>query len=310
MIDGSHGEGGGQILRTSLTLSAILEQPIRIENIRAGRKNPGLQPQHLTAARAIAKITDGRLVGSDVGSMFLEFYPRAVKPGNYTFDVSDIKASAGSVNLIFQTILLPLAFAGKPSRVIIRGGTHVPWSPTSNFIDEVYLPMLAHMGVLTWYEMRKAGYYPVGGGEIEAEIRPVDKLRPITFCDRAAGNIICFSAVSGLPRSIAARQMTEAVGCLRVIHIESGQIIEEYDSVGKGTVVFIIYDGGSAKAGFSSLGERGKPAETVAREACKEFALWWESGAAIDKHLADQLIVPMALAGGESAFSTAEPPFI
>jgi len=306
VIDGSYGEGGGQILRTSLTLSALTGRPIRIESIRAGRKNPGLQPQHLTAARAAAEICGGELAGGEVGSMVLEFHPGPVKPGDWLFDVSLVKASAGSVNLIFQTILLPLAYAGGPSRVTIRGGTHVPWSPPANFVEEVYLPMVARMGLLAPYRVERAGYYPIGGGEIRAEIRPVDALRPLRLTDRPQGAVTCFSAVSNLPRSIAERQMNEARGCLKRTGIVPAEVMEEYPSRGKGTVVFILYDGGNVKGGFTSLGQIGKPAEKVAREACDEFSEWWSSRAALDKHLADQLILPMALACGGSEFTTVE----
>jgi len=305
-IDGSYGEGGGQILRTSLSLSALLQRPIKIENIRAGRKNPGLQPQHLTAARAIARICNGKLVGDEVGSIALEFHPGQVQPGEYIFDVSEIKASAGAVNLILQTVLLPLAFAAKSSRITLRGGTHVPWSPPANYLDEVYLPVLAKMGLLTWYSVARAGYYPIGGGEIRVEIDIVNSLKNMVFTERLPGTVTCYSAVSNLPRSIAERQMNEAVICLKDSGIVPVELIEDYESPGKGTVVFILYDGGDLKAGFTALGERGKPAEKVAREACKEFTSWWKSGMALDKHLADQLIVPMALAEGESSFTTEE----
>jgi len=307
IIDGSYGEGGGQILRTSLTLSAILKRPVKITNIRSGRKNPGLQPQHLTAARAVAHICGGNLIGGNVGSQSIEFHPGPVVPGNYTFDVSEIKPSAGSVNLIFQTVLLPLTFAGKESRVTIKGGTHVPWSPAANYISDVYLPILAIMGLLVWYKVKKSGYYPIGGGEIRADIRPVTGLKPINLTERSsAGTVTCYSAVSNLPRSIVDRQMSVVVSRLRPLGIEPIQVIEEYDSPGKGTVTFILFDDGVIKAGFTSLGERGKPAEKVAADACDEFEAWWKSGMALDKHLADQLIVPMAFASGESAFTTEE----
>jgi RNA 3'-terminal phosphate cyclase (ATP) len=306
VIDGSYGEGGGQILRTSLSLSAILGQSIRIENIRAGRKKPGLQPQHLTAARAVARICSGRLIGGEVGSVTLELHPKAVEPGDYVFDVSEVKASAGSVNLIFQTVLLPLALARKPSRLTIKGGTHVPWSPPANFIDEIYLPAISRMGVRTFYRMIKAGYYPIGGGEVQVEILPTDVLCPIRLDERPTGNVTCFSAVSNLPESIAERQMTEAVSCLGSIGVKTVEVIDEYESPGKGTLVFILFRGDDIRAGSTALGERGKPAEKVAREACNEFIDWWKSGQAVDKHLADQLVVPMSLAAGESGFTTVE----
>lgn len=306
IIDGSYGEGGGQILRTSLSIAAILHKPVKIINIRAGRQKPGLQPQHLTAARAVMSICNGRLIGDAIGSQTLEFHPGTVKPGHYTFDVSQIKASAGSVTLIFQTVLIPLALASGSSKVTIRGGTHVPMSPSVNYIEDVYLPVLSRMGIYVHFRIVRAGYYPIGRGEIVADIRPVASIKPISFTDRPDGVVTCLSAVSNLPISIAHRQANEAVDCLQSIGVTCGESIEDYDSQGKGTVTFLLFSGGEIKAGFSALGERGKPAEKVAREACDEFSEWWKSGKAIDKHLADQLIVPMALADGESSFTTVE----
>lgn len=306
VIDGSYGEGGGQILRTSLSLAAITGRSVRIENIRAGRTKPGLQPQHLTSARATAKICGGRLTGDAVGSQLLEFHPGDVQPGDYVFDVSEIKASAGAVNLIFQTVLLPLALSGKRSKVTIRGGTHVPMSPNSNYVDDVYLPVLARMGLLVHYRMKKAGYYPIGGGEIEAEILPVDSLRPVKFTERGEGTVLITSAVSNLPMSIAERQAKSAAARLREDRVWSAEDLVDYPSPGKGTVAFVHFNGGDLKAGFTSLGALGKPAEKVGREAGQEFCAWHASGAAVDKHLADQLIVPAALADGESVYTTEE----
>lgn len=306
VIDGSYGEGGGQVLRTSFTLSALLRRPIRVENIRSRRKNPGLQPQHLTAVRAVAKICGGRLHGDSIGSTVIEFDSQNVEAGDYTFDVSEIKASAGSTTLILQTILLPLAFAGKQSRVTIRGGTHVPWSPPANYIDDVYLPVLSRMGLLTMFRINRTGYYPAGGGEIQVDIRSICGLGAMRFTDRPDGIVTVYSAVSNLPESIAERQMTEAVGKLRSLGIDPVEVTDEYYSIGKGTVAFILYNGEDIKAGFVGLGALGKPAEKVAREASDEFAEWWKSGAALDKHLADQIILPMALADGESVFTTNE----
>ncbi len=306
VIDGSYGEGGGQILRTSLSLSAILGRPVRIERIRAGRVRPGLQPQHITAARAVADICDGSLSGDSIGSGTLEFRPGKTQAGDYRFDVSDIKASAGAVNLILQTVLLPLALTDKRSRVTIRGGTHVPMSPNSNYVDDVYLPVLSRMGVLTHYRVVKAGYYPIGGGQIDVEILPATSLRPLRLVDRPEGSVHVTSAVSNLPMSIADRQLSSVAERLREAGIECVGETTEYPSPGKGTVAFVLYSAGDVKAGFTSLGALGKRAEKVGHEAAEEFLAWHGSGAALDKHMADQLIVPAALADGESEFSAEE----
>ena len=210
-IDGSFGEGGGQILRTSLALAAITGQEITIDNIRAGRDKPGLRPQHLTGALAVAEICDAQIEGAQVGSTKLIFRPRAARGGSYEFDVSKITRSAGSVNLILQTILWPLAFADNKSRVTIKGGTHVPFAPTFNYINDTFLPTVARMGVVCRYSMTRAGYYPIGGGEVTLEIQPVNTLSPIFLDERTEPpHVQLTSAVSNLPDQIAHRQMRTA----------------------------------------------------------------------------------------------------
>lgn len=306
-IDGSFGEGGGQILRTSLSLAAITGQDVTIENIRAGREKPGLRPQHLTAVLAVAEICGAEVKGAEVGSSKLVFRPRKVKSGRYEFDVARIRGSAGSVNLVFQTVLWPLAFADKPSRVVIKGGTHVPFAPTSNYIEETFLPTIARMGIPVFYRMEKAGYYPIGGGEIQAEIPHVDEIAPVLFTERKASvQVELISAVSNLPMSIAERQMSTGIERLRAIGIEPATEITEYPSPGKGTVFFISCAADNVRAGFQSLGELRKRAEQVAADACDEFERYLGTNAALDKHLADQLIIPVALAKANSTFTTCE----
>lgn len=306
-IDGSFGEGGGQILRTSLSLAAITGQDVSIQNIRAGREKPGLRPQHLTAALAVAEICGAEIRGADVGSGELTFKPHRVRPGHYDLDVSRVRASAGSVNLVFQSVLWPLVMAGKPSCVGIRGGTHVPHAPTSDYIGDTFLPAVAGTGVLVHYHLEKAGYYPIGGGEVRAEIRPVEEIRPIALTSRGGDAVVSLtSAVSNLPDSIARRQLDVGMQRLRSLGLDPAGEIVEYPSPGKGTVFFISFASASVRAGFQSLGELHKRAEQVASDACDEFEAYHNSGMAIDPHLADQLIIPMALAGGRSAFTTSQ----
>lgn len=306
VIDGSLGEGGGQILRTSLSLAALTGRDVTIENIRAGRDKPGLRPQHLTGVLAVAEICGAEVRGADVGSMRLVFKPHAIRPGSYEFDVSKIRASAGSVNLVLQTVIWPLAFAGKRSRVVIKGGTHVPFAPTFNYIGETFLPAVARMGLLCSYQMKTAGYYPAGGGEVRLEIEPVQALCSIRLTEREQARVELTSAVSNLPRHIADRQMNTGIERVRALGFKPACETTEYPSPGKGTVFFISLAAGDVRAGFQSLGEIGKPAEKVASEACDEFEAYVRSGAALDKHLADQLIIPMALAKGPSEFTTCE----
>ena len=184
VIDGAYGEGGGQILRTSVALAAILGQPIRIENIRAGRKNPGLAAQHLTALRAAAMVCDATLTGDELGSTRLIFEPRSQPvPGLYEFDVSEARegGSAGAATLVLQTILLPLALAQGSSTVTVRGGTHVAWSPPFHYLRDVYLPMVAYLGIEASVELLAWGWYPAGEGEIALEISGSSTLDTSSF---------------------------------------------------------------------------------------------------------------------------------
>ena len=162
-IDGNYGEGGGQILRSSLSLSAILQRPIHINSIRAGRKKPGLAPQHLTCVDAVAAITNAEVIGGQLGSQKLTFRPQEIRGGNYTFDVADIRPSAGALSLVFQSVALPLSFAKVPSTVILRGGTHVPWSPTVHYLREIFIPMAAKFGFEGSIQLNRWGWYPKGG---------------------------------------------------------------------------------------------------------------------------------------------------
>lgn len=307
VIDGGYGEGGGQILRTSLSLAALTGKDVRIENIRANRKPSGMRPQHFTAARAVADICGAEMLGAEVGSSTLTFKPHKVRPGKYDIDVSRVQASAGSVNLVLQSIIWPLAFAEKKSRVVIRGGTHVPFAPTFNYINDIFLPTVAEMGLICEYYLIRAGYYPHGGGEVRLEIRPIEHLRPVNLTIREEPlKVEVISAVSNLPRIIAERQMHTGLERLRASGIEPSAEIKDYPSQGKGTLFFISASTGKVKAGFQSLGELKKRAEKVADEACDEFQQYLDAGKALDKHLADQLIIPMALASGHSKFTTVE----
>lgn len=306
-IDGSMGEGGGQILRTSLSLAALTGQAVRIDNIRANRTKPGLRPQHLTAVLAVAEICGGELEGAKPDSRSLTFKPGKIRGGDYEFDVSRICASAGSVNLVLQTIIWPLAFADKPSRVTIKGGTHVPHAPTFDYLYEAFIPMVRQMGLRCDYEMVRAGYHPEGGGEVRFRVKPVECLQGLEVTSRGGPQrIALISAVSNLPESIAQRQMAAGLERLQPLHRPISQHLRQYPSPGKGTLFFISHQAGSLRAGFQSLGRLGKRAEWVAAETCDEFDAYLASGMAFDKHLADQLIIPLALAKGPSKITTCE----
>lgn len=309
-IDGSYGEGGGQILRSSLALSVLTGKPMRIFNIRAGRKNPGLRPQHLTSVRAAAIICNAQIDGAKVGSTELTFEPKSLEGGSLVVDVSLDQPSAGSGTLVFQTVFPALLFAKQPSFVrITRCGTHVPFSPPYDYIAFVFLPIVLKMSAKGELKLVKAGWFPKGGGEIEAAIQPVNQpLKPINLTERGKlERIWVFSELSNLKRSIAVRQANQAVNRLLGMGFRQSEIeveIREIPSPSTGTMVFIVAEFDNVIAGFSALGELGKPAEKVADEAIDDFAEYWRTDAPLDKHLSDQIVLFMALAHGKSVIKT------
>lgn len=300
VIDGSYGEGGGQILRTALALAVALQRPVRLVRMRAGRPKAGLQPQHLTVVRALGEISDAEIRGDALASTTLTFVPRGLRPGTYRFDVGAISGSAGSVSLLFQALLLPLALAGAPSRLTLVGGTHVPWSPPVHYLTEVFLPVLTEIGVDARLALRRWGWYPAGGGEVEATICPSGGIGGFHADGAARPPITGLSAVSRLPRSIADRQRRRALDRLSAAGLAAEITTEEDASArGPGTFLFLATRG---RAGFSALGRRGLPAERVADEAVEALLAHRAAGAEIDQHLADQLVPFLALAGAPSSY--------
>jgi RNA 3'-terminal phosphate cyclase (ATP) len=299
-IDGCFGEGGGQIVRTALSLSCVTGIPFRLFNIRKGRKRPGLMPQHITCVQAISDICSARSTGNEKGSQQLTFIPGKIKAGNYRFDIG----TAGSAPLVFQTMLPPLLFAGSPSHVIIHGGTHVPFSPTYHYISEVFLPTLNRVGIHVESSIGKFGFYPKGGGEIDFIITPSPEIKALNIQTRGRLSAVHgYSAVSRLPKSIAERQKKSA---LQTLHQLSVTItVSEVLSIDEGTFIFLKSEYENSIAGFSSLGKRGKPAEEVGREAADELLRFHSTPESFDSHLADQLAIYLCLAGGNSSFTTA-----
>ncbi len=300
-VDGAQGEGGGQVLRTALALAAIRGAPVEIHSIRARRKNPGLQPQHLTALTALGQISGARMEGAFLGSQRVLFAPGPVRPGEYRFDVG----TAGSTALVLQAILLPLALVRGPSRIVLTGGTHVPWSPPADYLREVLLPVLAGMGVRARLEVDRWGFYPKGGGRVVVEIEGSAELRPATLVFRAGAlRIRGVSAVANLPRGIAERQQDRALRRLTAEGRTADIAVIEAGGPGVGSFLMLVADVGGLPAGFSALGERGKPAEQVADEVVNALLDFLEAEAGCDPHLADQVILPMALAPGTSRLTT------
>lgn len=301
-IDGRYGEGGGQILRTSLALASLLKSPVEIHHIRAGRKRPGLRPQHLMAVKAMALITSAHVKGAELGSTHLFFEPQQIKSGDYSFDVG----TAGSTSLVLQTMIPALIFGDGESRVVITGGTHVPWSPCFHYLKGVFSPTLEQMGCTLTLEIGRWGWYPKGGGKIIAAVLPSVQLRSIERSTKGElKDIQMLSAVSNLPMSIGERQRDHVIKSfddhgLKIARME----LVHAPSPGTGTLVFLRSRFEKGIGGFTSLGKKGKPAERVADEACADFFAFTTSDAAVDEHLADQLVLYMALAGGRSSFLT------
>lgn len=298
-IDGSAGEGGGQILRTALSLSLATGIPFRIENIRAGRKNAGLLRQHLTAVLAAAEIGTAEVDGADLGSSRLTFTPGTVRAGEYRFAVG----TAGSGTLVFQTILPALLRADAPTRVVIEGGTHNFAAPPFDFLQRAFLPLVRRMGARVSLKLERYGFYPAGGGRFIAEIEPCLSLIPLELGERGEIRSKRVTAVvANLPGRIAAREI-EKVSNMMSLSAE-GTIVSTKDSPGPGNIVFIEIESDQVTEVFSGFGRLGVLAESVAEEAVREAREYLVSRAAAGEYLTDQLMLPMALAGGGSFTAT------
>lgn len=318
-IDGSLGEGGGQILRSSLTLSLLTGKTLRLHNIRARRSEPGLKAQHLKAVQAAAAVGKAQVEGAELGSTELLFEPGPLTAGTYQFDIG----TAGSTSLVLQTILLPLSYARQASRFTVSGGTHVPWSPSFHYLDLHWRHFLARIGFRLSFTLEAAGFYPRGGGRVTAAVEPSGQdLRPLRLTKRGAFRRFWgISAVANLSPSIAERQKRQALNCLERIQIQrhtetlrgTGRQISTPDieirrlpSAVKGTTLFLVAEFERTQAAFSALGSPGKPAEQVADEAVGELEEFLRTEATVDRYLADQLVVPLALLPGESLVKTAK----
>src|SRR5688572_26992248 len=300
-IDGSEGEGGGQLLRTALSLSLVTGLPFRIERIRAGRRKPGLLRQHLTAVDAAARVGRARVTGAELGSQSLSFEPSEIQPGEYEFAVG----TAGSATLVFQTVLPALLRAPAPSRVTVEGGTHNPLAPPFDFLARTLLPILECMGASVDARLERCGFYPAGGGRMTFGIVPCPALRPLTLLHRGSTRVHARGLVASLPESIAKREMSIVRGRLGLErHLCRIETVD--DCVGPGNVLLIIIEGESITEVVTGFGIKGVSAEKVASDACDEAERYLRSDVPVGGHLADQLLIPMALAGAGS-FRTLTP---
>jgi RNA 3'-terminal phosphate cyclase (ATP) len=302
-LDGSFGEGGGQILRTGLALSLLTGRGFHLRNVRAGRLKPGLQPQHLQSVRAASVIGKAQTRGASRGSTDLVFEPGPVTPGRYRFDIG----TAGATGLVLHTIYLPLALCNTgPSEVTLVGGTHVRTSPSFHFLDVTWRRYLRACGLRLSLKLVRPGFYPRGGGVVEASIQSGTRLHGIRLGDRGPVKATGFSAVAGLPEDIARRQARRAKYRLEQHGLDVDLREETWDG-GPGTVIAIELNTVPAPTLFCAIGGRGRPAERVADDVADEVIAYLEAGPGlVDAHSADQLVLPLALAQGSSEYRVAQ----
>jgi RNA 3'-terminal phosphate cyclase (ATP) len=308
VLDGSHGEGGGQILRTAVAVAALTGRSIRIEKIRAGRPRPGLAAQHLTAVRAAAAICAGHLKGDALDSRVLELHPSEhVRTGDWKFDVRDARpeGSAGAATLVLHTVVLPLALAAGPSVVTVRGGTHASHAPPFEHVRGAWAPVLRAFGLDVSVDMSRGGWHPVGGGIVSARIAGDGHARPIDMADRGElVRIVGAAVTSRLPDHVAARMAERAKTALSSLGVPIAIDELRPDADGIGAAIGLTAEYTRSRASFSALGRRGKPAEIVAEEAASQLEAHVRCGAAVDEHTADQLLLPAAFSDGTSTFTT------
>jgi RNA 3'-phosphate cyclase len=301
LIDGSEGEGGGQLLRTSLTLSMLTARPFEMIQIRAKRPHPGLQAQHLQALLAAQQMCAAMVEGAQKDALHVRFNPGEPRSGHYRFDIG----TAGATSLVLHTLYLPLSRCDQTSIVRIRGGTHVPWSPTYHHLIDAWLPCLQAMGLRLELTLLQAGFYPHGGGELAAKIEPVTAIQPLRLTTRGAlQEVRLFSAHTNLRDEVASRQARAGARLLRQAGLEPTVVETHLSSLSRNTVCVVTGIFENTRVCYSALGERGKRAEQVAEEACRAFLAFLRSDATVDAHLADQLVLPMALASGPSVIRT------
>ena len=293
-IDGSFGEGGGQILRTSLALSLVTGKPFRMENIRAKRNKPGLLRQHLTAVNAAAEISNAQVDGNSIGSLKLSFAPKAVKAGSYHWAIG----TAGSATLVLQTVLPCLLTADKVTELVLEGGTHNPYAPPFDFLTKAFLPIVNRMGPKVMARLERPGFYPAGGGKFAVSIEPAKKLSRVDLMER--GDILRHEGVgivSQLPRRIAETELAVLQAKLSW-GAECFRVEEVANPRGPGNILICTVESQNITEVFTGFGERGVPADRVALAMIDEVREYLAAGVPVGRHLADQLMIPMALAGG------------
>jgi RNA 3'-phosphate cyclase len=302
-LDGSEGEGGGQILRSALALSILTGKPFKLVNIRANRPKPGLAAQHLMCVKAAGQISGGFYKGASLGSSVLFFEPKEVKAGTYHFAIG----TAGATGLVLHTLALPLALRGHgESHLTITGGTHVKAAPTFHFNQTTWAAYHRRFGIEMELEMIRPGFYPRGGGEIRARIQPCSAVKHLKLLEcpplATAGG---FAARADLPESVSEKMLRRMKHKLKQAGIESEIPAEEWSN-GPGAVAGIVFRQAPVPTLFTALGERGKPAEAVADDCAEEALAYHASGCPVDPHSADQILLPLAFAEHPSEYRVSE----
>lgn len=301
-VDGSFGEGGGQILRTAVCFSMVLGVPIHVTKIRAGRKIPGLRPQHSATMKILGEICSAKIEGASVGSTELTFSPGTLETSRGSFNLG----TAASIPLVLQAVIPAVSLMGSSYDLDLVGGTDVPWSPTSDYIDRVVAPAMGAVGIGFTFKVEKRGYYPNGGGRASVHIDPCERVAELQLASKReegeGGRPSLVSRCGKLPVSVAERQARAAVSLLRDrgVDVATSEVHLE-DSVSPGSSVLVSAAGAGCYLGGDSIGARGKPAETVGREASESFLAAFLTGARVDVHLADMLAPVLCLSDSPSA---------
>lgn len=303
VVDGSYGEGGGQILRTAVALSAIIGRPLKVIKIRAGRPNPGLRPQHVGAIRVIASMCDAEVEGLAVGSKEIVFKPKDLAARNVRYDIG----SAGAITLLLQVAVVVAAKVGQKCSFEIVGGTDVKWSPTIDYFNQVYVRALKLLGINVKLDVERRGYYPKGGGLVKVEVDPAENIKPIMLREFTPTPVGVISVCSQLPIDVAKRQLNAALDLLQQNKVQIGTVksaSEPSPSAGTSITIYGVDEAKGTYIGADAIGERGKPAEQVGREAAEKFLVEWSAHATVDSHLADMLVLPLCLADEVSTYTT------
>jgi RNA 3'-phosphate cyclase len=297
-VDGSQGEGGGQILRTALVFSGILSMPVRVSNIRAGRPTPGLKRQHVSALEVLAKVFDGEVNGAKEGSSEVRFVPGSPRLGALSFDMG----TAASITLVLQAVVPAVALAGARLSIELVGGTDVPWSPTFDYFRDVFRQAFGAIGIKFEASALRRGYYPKGGGRVKASVEPCKSMVPLELLDRpglSEANVR--SRCGGLPRHVAERQLGAASAVLAKSGFKVGRSdVDAEQTESPGSSVLVYSTGGGFFLGSDGIGARGKPAEVVGSDAANRFVAIANSGACLDSNLADMVLPLLSLAPGPS----------